>query len=102
MLDTAAASSEPEKRAEGLKAVRATFLKNTVETGIKLANHAAIEPGPGVLILCGDGQAWGRAQLDEFAKVYFNERVDFGIMIRQQDCLVPTLFEYLPQPVRLT
>jgi hypothetical protein len=82
------------------RAVQAAFLRNAVETAAKLATCTAIEPGPGLLIYCGDGQSWSRAELAAFAKSYVGADLSFGLMLRPQDALFPTTFECHAQPIR--
>jgi hypothetical protein len=93
VLDMTADNAEPPASGQLTKAVQSAFLRNAIKTELKLAKHAVIEPGPGTLIYCGDGQAWGQAELEIFAKVYVGARVAFGVMLRPQAALVPALFD---------
>ena len=90
VIDMTVTNIEPPNRHLFLQAIHAAFLRNAVETELKLASHALIEPGSSTLIFCSDGQTWGRPELEDFAKVYVGKRVHFGAMIRPQDALLPT------------
>jgi hypothetical protein len=90
MTFVSAGTSAPE---QVTKAVQSAFLRNTVETELKLANHALIEPGPGTLIYCGDGQSWDQVELRDFVKVNAGAQLGFGLMLRPQDAVSPSLFD---------
>jgi hypothetical protein len=55
---------------ESYSAARASFQKYTVETEAKLAAHAAVRPGRGWLVMCGDGVGWQIEALEHFAAFY--------------------------------
>jgi hypothetical protein len=48
-------------------ASRARFLEYTMAFEERLAVAKAIRPGPGVLVFCGNGFAWRRSNLEDWA-----------------------------------
>lgn len=65
---------------------RAHFLEYTMAFEDRLAAAKAIRPGPGILVFCGNGFAWRRSNLEDWADFYHlgTHRADdpFGPMER--------------------
>ena len=72
----------------GTSAAQAAFQRYTVQTQAKLAAHAAIEPGDGLLIFCGDGLTWLPSALTDFIASYRGP-LRIGLLIRRQDEIAP-------------
>ena len=51
-------------------ASRGHFLDYTREFETRLAAAKAIKPGPGVIVFCGNGFAWHKSDLEDFADFY--------------------------------
>jgi large subunit ribosomal protein L30 len=51
-------------------ASRAHFREYTMEFEERLAAAKAIRPGPGILVFCGNGFAWRKSNLEDFADFY--------------------------------
>lgn len=67
-------------------ASRADFLEYTMAFEQRLAAAKAIRPGPGILVFCGNGFAWRKSNLEDWADFYHlgHHRADdaFGPMER--------------------
>ena len=67
-------------------ASRAHFLEYTMAFEERLEAAKLVQPGPGVLVFCGNGFAWNNADLEDWADFYFlgKHRADdhFGPMER--------------------
>jgi hypothetical protein len=55
-------------------ASRSSFMAYARETEAKLAEHAAVRPGRGILVFCGTGFAWEVSELEDFADFYAHGR----------------------------
>lgn len=78
-------------------AVQAAFRRYTLQTENKLTAHVPVEPGKGLLILCGDGLCWSPTALTDFAAPYRGP-LNFGCLIRRQDAVEPTAWTFLNPP----
>lgn len=74
-------------------AAQAAFLRYTAQTESKLEAHIAIDPGDGLLIICGDGTSWPPSALSDFVASYRGP-LSFGTLIRSQDAVEPSAWTY--------
>ncbi len=94
VLDPFASSAEPPAQQRPTHAIDAALLRNAMEVETKLDAHFAVERGLGALIYCGDGLSWDAADVEVFATLHRATDVRFGVMIRQQDAIVPSAWTY--------
>lgn len=55
-------------------ASRSKFLEYTMDFETRLADAKQIRPGPGLLVLCGNGVRWHRSNLEDFADFYHSRK----------------------------
>ncbi len=103
MLDAASHDAGEATSTRPSFAAHPAFLRYAIQTEAKLAAHAAVRPGLGVLVFCGDGIGWQRPELEDFVRSYrrASSRIDgssgefrpldsFAALIRQQDSVDPS------------